>query len=380
MIENIIIITSPFAERKGSYSLIFNNLIQITTNHVDKIHIISSNAEIADNYSDRVNLHNIPTRKISNNIGRKILRRISFEISASIKLIEIQKTSDGSILILSGELILPTLTAKLLGKKTLLVAIASAKNNYILRNRNKISSKIISNIIFINERFNQYLASYIGTESPNVASFLNLTMSEKLIPNEPLYLHNESFEIIIPYEKREKILGFVGRLSAEKGTMEFIQSMKKFCDTHNDWQVIIVGDGPLSSQINHYIDEQNLRKRITCINWVNHNNLPKLLNTLKLLVLPSYTEGLPNILLEAMSCGIPVLGSPVGGISDVIKDDYNGFILKDNSPESISSSLDYIISKANLESISVNAVKTITEKYSQKRIIEIWGDILTKIS
>jgi glycosyltransferase involved in cell wall biosynthesis len=52
---------------------------------------------------------------------------------------------------------------------------------------------------------------------------------------------------------------------------------------------------------------------------------------LALLVIPSYTEGLPNIMLEAMACGTPMLASPVGAIEDVIKDEETGFILRSKS-------------------------------------------------
>ena len=77
----------------------------------------------------------------------------------------------------------------------------------------------------------------------------------------------------------------------------------------------------------------HVNKNVTLVGWISHDELPSYLNMLKLLVVPSYTEGLPNIVIEAMSCGTPVLATPVGGVPDLIEDGITGFILEDNFPE-----------------------------------------------
>jgi len=81
------------------------------------------------------------------------------------------------------------------------------------------------------------------------------------------------------------------------------------------------------------LDNNGLITRVDIPGWISQVDLAKYLNTLRLLVLPSSTEGLPNILLEAIACGTPVVSTPVGAIPDIIQDDENGFIMDNNSPD-----------------------------------------------
>ncbi len=98
---------------------------------------------------------------------------------------------------------------------------------------------------------------------------------------------------------------------------------------------MIIGDGDLKSNVNKYLSQNGLENNVKLVGWSSHEDLPKYLNSLKLLVIPSYTEGLPNIMLEGMACGTPVLATGVGAIPDIINDEKTGFIMENNSPECI---------------------------------------------
>ena len=74
----------------------------------------------------------------------------------------------------------------------------------------------------------------------------------------------------------------------------------------------------MKDNIEAYLVKNNLSDTVKLTGWIPHGELPKYLNELKLLVVPSYTEGLPNIVLEAMACGTPILETSVGGIPDFI--------------------------------------------------------------
>jgi len=103
------------------------------------------------------------------------------------------------------------------------------------------------------------------------------------------------------------------------------------------------------------------------------------LNELKLVVLPSFTEGLPNIMLEAMACGTPVLATSVGAISDVIKDGETGFIMENNSPEHIARNVIRILEQPDLDKIVENARALVEQEFTYKAVVKRYKKILSEL-
>jgi glycosyltransferase involved in cell wall biosynthesis len=79
---------------------------------------------------------------------------------------------------------------------------------------------------------------------------------------------------------------------------------------------LIAGDGRLCDEIEKSLIKDNLKDKVTLIRWIDHGNVRDSLNKLKLVVILSLTEGLPNSMLEAMACGTSVLAAAVGAITD----------------------------------------------------------------
>ena len=144
----------------------------------------------------------------------------------------------------------------------------------------------------------------------------------------------------------------------------------------DDISFAIGGDGPLQSRVKELVNKANLNNRVRFVGWIPHDELPGYLNELKLLVLPSYTEGLPNIMLEAMACGTPVLATAVGAIPDVVKDNETGFIMENNSPDCIARNIIRALSHPNLEQIAENARALVEKEYNFEAAIKGYENIL----
>jgi glycosyltransferase involved in cell wall biosynthesis len=186
------------------------------------------------------------------------------------------------------------------------------------------------------------------------------------------------FNVQKPINRRSNKIGFIGRLSVEKGILEFVQATIKLIKTNSmEMTIIIGGDGELKNQIEQSIHDY--RNKIEVLDWIPHESLGQYLNDMKLLVIPSYTEGLPNIMLEAMACGTPVLATPVGSIPDYIIDRETGFIMETNKPDCIVSNIIRSLSNPSLEQIAEKAHIIIENEFSFKKAKEKYGEILNDI-
>lgn len=147
----------------------------------------------------------------------------------------------------------------------------------------------------------------------------------------------------------------------------------------NEIKFVIGGDGNMFNKIKEFIDKNKLNDKVKILGWVPHDELSNYMNDFKLVVLPSYTEGLPNIMLEAMACGTPVLATPVGAIPDVIKDGETGFIMENNSPECIAKNVIRALEHPDLERIVESAKVLVEREYTYEAAVKGYREILDNL-
>ncbi len=138
----------------------------------------------------------------------------------------------------------------------------------------------------------------------------------------------------LPLDK--KIVGFVGNLIEVKGADRLPAIAEELMKLRSDVFFLIVGDGPLM---------KTLRERMPCENTrftgrIQHDLMPLALNTMDVMVVASRNEGFPATILEARGCGIWVIGTEAGGISEAIDSDGIGGIVGENVEKSLSEAVD----------------------------------------
>ncbi len=130
-------------------------------------------------------------------------------------------------------------------------------------------------------------------------------------------------ELDLPRDKT--ILLFAGNFNIEKGLSILINAFAQIANKFPKSCLVVVGSGPLEKEIFDLVDALNLRERIYFKGRVDHSEVPSFLAAADFLCLPSLREGCPNIVLEALSTGTPVLSSRVGAVPEMLKSNENNF-------------------------------------------------------
>lgn len=253
---------------------------------------------------------------------------------------------------------IPCLLARVLGKKIFCSAFG-VDTEIAMANHGRTVAGILSVLC----SFNYCLAEKIIVDSTQT---METPVHKRFIRKVVIgnrYVEDE-FREQIPHGDREKVIGYIGRISKEKGILDFARALPGFLSHNPDATVMIIGSGPLDQALEEELQKMHLCRKVTRIPWITHDEVPGSLNRLWLLVVPSLTEGSPNVILEAMACGTPVLATRAGGIPSLIVDGVSGFLMEDASPDGISQAIARVLTHPNLQKIIWTGQKIIADDYS----------------
>lgn len=164
------------------------------------------------------------------------------------------------------------------------------------------------------------------------------------------------------------IVGIIGRLTAIKNHKLFLQIANEIYNKINNVHFLIIGDGELKNELKNEINELSLKPNIHFTGWIT--DIPLLYSDIDILLLTSLNEGTPVAIIEAMHYGIPAVSTNVGGVSDLIKNGENGFVVNSFNPEDFSPVILKLLDNPKLRRKIGNAGQSfIKEKFSAKRLI-----------
>ncbi len=179
----------------------------------------------------------------------------------------------------------------------------------------------------------------------------------------------------------EILMMTLGTLSREKGHHIAIEALSRIKHNFSDVKLMIVGTGEYQTVLKEKIHAAGLDNDVIISGFIDNKETVKYYNAADLYLMPTLrVEGLPFVLLEAMSCGKPVVASRIGGNTSVISDGENGLLIEPGDVEQLTQKIQVIIENDKLaERLSSSARKTILGRFSADQMIDATVDLMEKV-
>lgn len=169
-------------------------------------------------------------------------------------------------------------------------------------------------------------------------TFVNLISDQDIVTRDDTQIY-----------KIPKTILFSGRLTHEKGVNYLIKAIKLLKDSNFSLILLVCGDGPEKEKLQKLVDDLNLDRDIKFLGFIPWGKkLFEIYTKSDIFILPSLSEGVPKVLLEAMARGLPIIATNVGGIPDIINHMENGILIPPKSPEAIAEAVKLLVKNEEL--------------------------------
>jgi glycosyltransferase involved in cell wall biosynthesis len=228
-------------------------------------------------------------------------------------------------------------------------------------------------LIKIAERLAYKNASVVTITTQRQAHYISerYSVSEENIQVIPNYINTQLFTPTESANRYADRLVFVGRLNEEKNLFNLIEAIAKIGLTLD-----IYGNGELYDKL--LAHAKKLNAKVNFMGAVPNNELPNIFNRYRYYILPSFYEGMPKSLLEAMACGLVCIGTDVEGINQIIEDGVNGYLAKGTQANAL---VEVIKRAAQLphDSITAEGIRRVRNNFSLETVVEREKEIIVNL-
>jgi len=171
-------------------------------------------------------------------------------------------------------------------------------------------------------------------------------------------------------EEDEKVIIFVGTLRPVKGVKYLIQAMNIIRQEDAKVRLLLVGDGEEKQSLERLVKELGLEEAVKFVGEVPNEKVPQYMVASDILVLPSLSEGFPNVLLEAMASGLPIVATNVDGVPEIISHDENGLLVEPGDSHQLAEAILSLLQNDDMRrTFSQNNIKK-AKSYSWSTVVD----------
>lgn len=174
---------------------------------------------------------------------------------------------------------------------------------------------------------------------------------------------------------------FLGVLIPRKGVMDLLKAIKQLDDQHAIDQCVfdIGGTGPDEELLKKYVIENSLSSKVNFLGWIAGDRKNKTISQSQVFILPSYNEGLPVAILEAMSYGLPIICTHVGDVAEAVREDVNGYLIEPGDIDGLVNAIIKITDKDTWNRLSQKSKEIILNEFDihhfYSELISVWKSV-----
>ena len=174
-----------------------------------------------------------------------------------------------------------------------------------------------------------------------------------------------------------KYILFIGRLTRNKGIYELAEAFINISKKHSDYNLLLIGEEIEKENLVKLFKNAGILDKVSFKGIIPHKEIAYYMNVSDLLLFPSWNEGLPNVVMEAMACGLPVVTSNVGGIPEIVINNITGLSVPAKNVGKLTEAAIRMIEDEKLrETCTKNAKKLIIEKFDVKKNVNLLYNIM----
>jgi len=218
--------------------------------------------------------------------------------------------------------------------------------------------RFFDHVICVSERMKEEVLP-LGIKEEKVSVLHNALVIDNFRRN----LEDRSFRREIGAGEETLLVGNIGRFSPEKGQADFVLAASAVLKKHKDARFVLIGKGNDEARLRELAQDLGIRNEIIFAGY--RTNMVNVYNSLDLVVQSSYTEGMPNVILETLAMEVPVIATDVGGTSEAVTDNETGILIQPGKPEEMAARiLDFVKDKDAFQRMAEKGRKVIEAKFS----------------
>jgi glycosyltransferase involved in cell wall biosynthesis len=230
-------------------------------------------------------------------------------------------------------------------------------------------------VISVCEAFVPRLLAY-GVKREQVRILHNSTPAAAVVSDD----EKARLRITLGLAPGEKAIVAIGRLSKEKGHADLLNALDRLrrLDPEASWKAVLVGNGPELPALRKLSASLGLERRIVFAGF--HSNLAPFYAIADIMALPSWSEGSPNVLLEAMAAGVPVAATRAGGVPEIVSDGETALLVPVRDAQGLGNALHRLVGDSSLrERLSAAALNRVRQEFSPQRYMHSLAGIYTEV-